>query len=242
MKEILKMEEGREHARLARLNEKRWDARAKVYDKLLARFYFHFTQKPVVSLLNLHENPCFLDIGCGPGWAVRYAGSLAKNKGKFYGIDISSKMIEKAEKNCAGYENIYFYKADAAALPFESDFFDFIMCTNSFHFYFSPSKVLNEVYRVLKPGGKIYILDVTADGFYGKMVKWLRKKERGFVKRHSTQFFIYSTQEYKTLFAEARLNYIASKSIVSRLKIHSAEKQRNAYSIQNKIIKSVSKN
>lgn len=212
------MEEEREHARL---NEKKWDLRAATYDKKwLNRFsYFQFTQKRVISLLNLQENQCFLDIGCGTGWAVCYAASRVKNKGKFYGIDISSKMIEKAEKNCGGCENIYFYKADAAALPFESDFFDFIICTNSFHHYFNPSKVLNEVYRVLKLGGKIYIMELTADGFIMKMVdKWLKKKEHEFVKH-------YSTQEYKMLFSEARLNYVSSKLITPPVKVHIAAKK-----------------
>ena len=208
------MEEEREHARL---NEKKWDLRAETYDKWSHRFYFRFTQKRVVSLLNLQENQCFLDMGCGTGWAVRYAASLVQNKGKFYGIDISSRMIEEAEKNCGGCENIYFYKADAAALPFEGDFFDFIICTNSFHHYFSPSKVLDEVYRVLKPRGKIYILELTADGFIMKMVD-KRKKEREFVKH-------YSTQGYKTLFAEARLNYISSKLITPPVKVHIAAKK-----------------
>jgi ubiquinone/menaquinone biosynthesis C-methylase UbiE len=209
------MEDEREHARL---NEKQWDSRAETYDKSIHRFYFHFTQKRVLSLLNLLESQCFLDMGCGTGWAVRYAASLVKNKGKFYGIDISSKMIKRAKKNCTGCENIYFYKADAAALPFEGDFFDFIICTSSFHHYFNPSKVLNEVYRVLKPRGKIYIADVTTDGLIMKRVeKWLQKKEREHVKQ-------YSTQEYKTLFAEAGLSYITSKVITPPVKVHVAEK------------------
>ncbi len=210
------MEKEREHARL---NEKKWDSRAETYDKSFHRFYFHFTQKRGVSLLNLHENQCFLDMGCGTGWAVRYAASLVKNKGKFYGIDISSKMIEKAEKNCAGCVNIYFCKADAGALPFKDDFFDFIICTNSFHHYFSASKVLNEVYRVLKPGGRICIAELTADGLIMKIVdKRVKRKEREFT-RH------YSTQEYKTLFAEAGLSYITSKLITPPMKVHIAEKQ-----------------
>jgi ubiquinone/menaquinone biosynthesis C-methylase UbiE len=210
------MEKEREHAKL---NIKKWNSRAETYDKSFHRFYFHFTQKRVLSLLNLHENQCFLDMGCGTGWAVRYAASLVKNKGKFYGIDISPKMIEKAKRNCAGCENTYFYKADAAALPFKNAFFDFIICTNSFHHYFNPSKVLNEVYRVLKPGGKIYIADITTDGFIMKMVeKRLQRKEREHVKQ-------YSTQEYKTFFAGARLNYITSKLITPPMKIHIAEKR-----------------
>jgi ubiquinone/menaquinone biosynthesis C-methylase UbiE len=210
------MEEEREHAQL---NEKKWDLVAETYDKLINRLWFRFTQKRVLSLLGLQDNQCFLDIGCGTGWAVHYAASLVKNNGKFYGIDISSKMIEKAEKNYSGCENTYFYKADAVALPFEGDFFNFIICTHSFHHFFSPSKVLNEVYRALKPGGKLYIMELTADGFIVKMSnKWTKKKEREFAK-------YYSTREYKTLFAEAKLSYITSKLIWPLVKAHIAEKQ-----------------
>jgi ubiquinone/menaquinone biosynthesis C-methylase UbiE len=51
-----------------------------------------------------------LDLGCGTGWAVRYVVSLVHECGEFYGIDISSKMIEKAKENSAGFKNVYFYQ------------------------------------------------------------------------------------------------------------------------------------
>lgn len=58
-----------------RLNEEKWNSRAKTYDD--KRFNrFRFMQKRLVSLLNLKENQNLLDLGCGTGWAVRYATSL----------------------------------------------------------------------------------------------------------------------------------------------------------------------
>jgi ubiquinone/menaquinone biosynthesis C-methylase UbiE len=212
------VEMDREHKH-AELNIKKWDSRAETYDD--RRFnYFRFMQKRLVSLLDLKENQHLLDLGCGTGWAVRYAASIVKNKGKFYGIDISPKMIEKAKTSSSDYKNVHFYETSAEQLPFEDNFFDFIICSNSFHHYFSPSKVLNEVYRVLKPRGRIYIMDPTADGFIMKMIdKWILKKEREHVKH-------YSTQEYRTLFAGTKLNYINSKLITVMLveKVHIAEK------------------
>lgn len=209
------MEEEREHTQL---NEKKWDRVAEKYDELIARHWFHFTQKRVLSLLNEPENQRLLDMGCGTGWAVRYLASLPRNSGEFYGVDISSRMIEIAEGNCAGHENAHFYRADAAALPFEGDFFDSIVCTSSFHHYFSPSRVLDEVYRVLKPGGKVYIMDVTADGFIVNMSsRWTRKREREFVK-------YYSTREYRALFTKAKLSYVASRLMWPLVKVHIAEK------------------
>jgi ubiquinone/menaquinone biosynthesis C-methylase UbiE len=197
------LKSGNQHARL---NERKWSLRGKTYDD--RRFdYFRFFQRGIVSLLDLKENQRILDLGCGSGWALRYAAALVNQRGEFYGIDISSKMIEKARAISSGYERMHFSQANAEQLPFEDGFFDFIICSNSFRHYFSPSKVLGEVSRVLRSKGRIYILDPTADGFIMKRVdKWLKDKEPEHVQ-------FYGSQEYQTLFAGAGLNYVASKSM-----------------------------
>ena len=52
----------------AKLNEELWDSRAETYD---TRFSFtHWTQKKLVSLLQMQENSYLLDLACGAGWAV----------------------------------------------------------------------------------------------------------------------------------------------------------------------------
>lgn len=214
------MEDKQQHAEL---NEKKWDSRAETFErKWLNRFnFFQFLQKRVIALLNLREGQRFLDLGCGTGWAVRYAASIVQNKGEFYGIDISPKMLEKAKESCGSCENIHFYGADVETLPFENDYFDFIICTNSFHHYFTPSKVLAEVYRVLKPGGKLFILDATADGPIIKIMdNWIRKRDPTHVR-------MYSTRELRALFSSAGLNHVSSKSIwepMMSMKVHIGSK------------------
>jgi ubiquinone/menaquinone biosynthesis C-methylase UbiE len=204
-----------------RLNERLWDARSKTWDN--KRFdYFRTMQKRLVSLLDLREEQRFLDLGCGTGWAVRYAASLVNDQGEFDGIDISSKMIEKAVANSSEYKNAHFYQTSADKLPFENNHFDFIICSNSFHHYFSPDKVLCEVWRVLKSKGKIYILDSSGDGFFAKMFdNLIRRLEREHVKH-------YSTQEYKTLFFNAGLNYVdtmvLARMVVFPMNVHVGEK------------------
>jgi ubiquinone/menaquinone biosynthesis C-methylase UbiE len=213
------MDKAAEHARL---NKEKWDVRAKTFDE--RRFnYFRYLQKRLVSLLNLKENQRLLDLGCGTGWAVRYAARLVNERGEFYGIDISSNMIEKAKASSGDYESVRFYQASADKLPFDSDFLDFIICSNSFHHYFSHDKVLNEVHRVLKPMGRIYIMDLTADGFMGKMIdRWVKRREREHVK-------FYSTSEYQAMFCKAGINYVASKLVAVvmpgfYMKVHIGEK------------------
>jgi ubiquinone/menaquinone biosynthesis C-methylase UbiE len=113
----------------AELNAKKWDARAETYDE--KRFdYFRYMQKRLIALLPLKENLCFLDIGCGTGWAVRYVATLVNQQGEFYGIDVSPNMIKKAKDHSQDYRNAYFYKANAEELPFQDNLLDLITGTN----------------------------------------------------------------------------------------------------------------
>ena len=199
-------------------NEAKWDKRALSFDE--KRFnYFRYMQKKVFSIIDIHKEINFLDLGCGTGWAVCYVAILLKEKGIFIGIDISQKMIEKAIKNASDLENVKFYKASSDRLPLQDNFFNVVICTNSFHHYPVPGKVLEETYRVLKAKGKMYILDVTADDPF---IKWIDKMVRRREKEHVR---FYSTIDYKNMFLRAGLSYIKNKQITYPLKIHIAEKK-----------------
>ncbi len=93
-----------------------------------------------------------------------------------------------------------------------------IICTNSFHHYLNPSKALHEIYRLLKKGGKVYILDPTADNWIAKVAdKIIKLVEPEHVK-------LYSTKEFQQLFYHAGLRYITSEIINAHHKVHIGEK------------------
>ena len=102
-----------------------------------------------------------LDIGTGPGRLLLSLGRLDK-KLKLYGADISTAMIEKARENClaAGAADIDLKVADAASLPYPDEFFDAVVSTGSLHHWKDPASGLNEVHRVLRPGGHALIYDL----------------------------------------------------------------------------------
>jgi ubiquinone/menaquinone biosynthesis C-methylase UbiE len=199
-------------------NEKKWDSWAETFDNKWAA-PFRYLQKKVISLANLQKNTNFLDLGCGTGWAVRYASGLLNAQGNFVGIDISEGMIAKAKEHSRGLTKIKYYKAGAEDLPLENSYFDVVICTNSFHHYLNPEKAIHEAYRVLKQEGEIYILDITADDFITRRIDALTKKiEKEHVKN-------YSTAEYKQMFSAAGFKYIKSKIIMAYpLKVHIAQK------------------
>jgi ubiquinone/menaquinone biosynthesis C-methylase UbiE len=201
------------------LNKAKWDQWAGSMDRKSWRTDFlRAAQSKVISLLNIQENIHFLDVGCGTGWAVGEVAKLAGDQGLFYGVDLSSAMIEKAKSNFRGRDNFRFIQADVDSIPLGDDFFDIIICTNSFHHYLNPGKALSEMHRLLKSGGKLYILDPTAN-------VWIMKLADQIVKHLEPEHVkMYSSKEFQALFSQAGLKYKASKAINWRQGIHVGEK------------------
>jgi ubiquinone/menaquinone biosynthesis C-methylase UbiE len=203
------------------INEAKWDKWANSLDGKGWRYdYLRSAESGVISLLDIRENINFLDIGCGTGWAIGQVAKLVNNKGSFYGVDLSPKMIEKAKENFKGNDNFHFIKANAESIPLNDNLFDIIICTNSFHHYLYPDKALREIYRLLKYSGKFYILDPTADNFVFKIAdKIIKLIEPGHVK-------LYSTKEFKNLIVNAGLKYISTEIIRAHQKVHIGQKQK----------------
>jgi ubiquinone/menaquinone biosynthesis C-methylase UbiE len=200
------------------LNTKKWDKWAAVADGEGWMYrYLRKIQKALVSMLPLKENMRLLDIGCGTGWAVGHAAKLVNEMGEFYGIDLSPKMIEQAKENFKDKNNFHFIEANSEAIPLESDLFDVIICTNSFHHYLHPEKAMKEMHRLLMRSGKIYVVDPTADTWFIKAIdKIIKLVEPEHVK-------MYSTKEFKTLMLDTGLKYLESRSIEGE-KVHIGEK------------------
>jgi len=209
------MNDSREHHKA---NEEKWDNWARTFDNKWAA-PFRYLQKQVISIANIQPDTTLLDIGCGTGWALRYAAGLLNGRGNFVGVDISEGMIAKAKEHSRELLNIKYYRASAEELPLDDSCFDMIICTNSFHHYLNPAKALDESCRVLKQKGRIHILDITTDDLITRWIDaFIKKMEKEHVKQ-------YSTSEFEHMFSEAGLKYITSKIIMAYpFKVHIAEK------------------
>lgn len=202
-----------------RVNTEKWNKWAESADgKGLMYDYLRKAQSSVITLLEMKENMSFLDIGCGTGWAIGQAAKKIGANGTFYGVDLSPKMIEKAKENFNGYTNFHFIVSSSESIPLTDNMFDAIICTNSFHHYLHPDKAMNEMYRLLRTGGRVYILDPTADTW---TIKFADKIIRLFEPQHVK---LYSTNEFRFLMTDAGLKYIESKKIQGRESVHIASK------------------
>jgi ubiquinone/menaquinone biosynthesis C-methylase UbiE len=106
-----------------------------------------------------------LDVGTGPGYLPLEIAKRAPSL-EIIGIDISHAMVKIANRNAKdrGFsDHVKFQIGNAANLPFEDGYFDFVISTLSFHHWLKPIECLNEIYRVLKENGEAWIYDVRRD-------------------------------------------------------------------------------
>ena len=143
------------------------DHAAKLYDTIaplmtlgLERRYHRI----VIRQLALRGTEQILDIGCGTGTLTRHiAAALSdKERSRCTGLDAAEKMIDLAKHKAAGIPNIGFDAAIAEHLPYADESFDAAVSTFFFHhIHFElKKKVLAETARVLKPGGRLIVVDV----------------------------------------------------------------------------------
>jgi ubiquinone/menaquinone biosynthesis C-methylase UbiE len=100
-----------------------------------------------------------LDVACGPGLV---ALALAPGAGQVTGLDLTPAMLAKARElqQQSGLANLTWQEGRADALPYPEGSFDVVLTRFSFHHFTDPAKVLAEMVRVCRPGGRVVVCDV----------------------------------------------------------------------------------
>lgn len=119
-------------------------------------------RRVVMEKLDVQPEDNALDVCCGPG---NYTRPLAKaaHRGIAIGIDMSETMVASGARQGGG-SNLAYVRGDAEKLPFESGRFDVACCINAIHMLRSPMAALDEMMRVLAPGGRLLIAALCAKG------------------------------------------------------------------------------
>ncbi|HET6869875.1 MAG TPA: methyltransferase domain-containing protein [Solirubrobacteraceae bacterium] len=140
----------------ARTHFDRW---SETYENDSAARWLREVQTQALAALALTENDVLLDVGCGTGAAVRDA---APRVSRAVGFDLSPGMIARAEERARanGIGNVEFRVGDVSGrLPFDDGAFTAVVCTTAFHHFPQPIDTINEMSRVLAPGGRLVIAD-----------------------------------------------------------------------------------
>jgi ubiquinone/menaquinone biosynthesis C-methylase UbiE len=179
--------------------------------------------KWTLEQLQIEKNDSVLDIGCGSGMAIEMINNIA-TKGYVVGIDYSPVMVRQAIKKNklavkAGKTKIL--QGNVSNLPFADASFDKICAIETFYFWPNPHKNLQEVKRVMKPGGIVaFAMEISKEGTNSSAI--LDNAQR-------LGFPIYSGQEMKSLLVTAGFINVSYEVIPEREKgwlcaVGSAEK------------------
>jgi len=100
-----------------------------------------------------------VDVGCGPGLLTMPLSAAVGDGGSVTGIDSSAAMIDLAKKRCADLHNVELVEGNATSLAIDGESVDVICCTQVLLYVADYEKAIAEMYRALKPGGRVVIME-----------------------------------------------------------------------------------
>ena len=128
-----------------------------------------------------------LEVAPGPGY---FAIELAKlGSYRITGLDISHTFVQIARRNAAqaGAE-VDFQQGNASNMPFADQSFDFLLCRAAFKNFSEPVRALQEMYRVLKPGGRALVIDLRKDAPMESIAEMVNGSGTGPINRMISKF------------------------------------------------------
>ncbi|WP_410662835.1 class I SAM-dependent methyltransferase [Amycolatopsis sp. lyj-84] len=137
----------------------------------------HWRKQARELTADLPEGAKILEVAFGPGY---FAVELARLGFSVTGLDVAPTFVEIASDyaRAQGVE-AEFREGDVAGMPFDDGSFDFVVCQAAFKNFVWPVKSLDEMYRVLRPGGRAVVQDMNRDATDGDIVRDVESMKLG---------------------------------------------------------------
>ena len=159
---------------------------------------------------HLPPNARVLEIAPGPGYL---SVALAKlGPFKITGLDISESFVHMASQYAKREGvTVRFIHGSASDIPLEDGMFDLIVCRAAFKNFSEPLKALNEMHRVLKPGGRAVIVDLRKDASWNEIVAYVDGLRVGAASSWFMKF-TFKHMLLKRAYTEAQMQWLAGES------------------------------
>ena len=156
---------------------------ARQWDRMRRELYGTlFTQYALLSLLPADWTVA--DLGCGTG---SLTATLAPHVAAVIGVDQSDEMLQSAQHNAAGCDNVVLKRGDLESLPVESESCDAALMLIVLTYVPDPAPALREAARILRPGGKLVVVDLLRhddEGFRQQMGQYSLGFDRRQLSEH----------------------------------------------------------
>jgi ubiquinone/menaquinone biosynthesis C-methylase UbiE len=183
---------------------------------LIARWYDRNTGKTIEPFRKeaqkiadqLASGSAILEVAPGPGFLAIELAKLGSYQ--IVGLDISKSFVRIAREHArqAGVD-VTFQEGNVSSMPFESNSFDFLYCRAAFKNFSEPVAALEEMYRVLKPGGQAVIVDMRRDASAEAIRTAVQEMNLGWVNAMLTRWILgrlreraYSTADFRRMVGE----------------------------------------
>ncbi len=166
-----------------------------------------------------------LEVAPGPGY---FAIELAKlGDYRIKGLDISETFVEIARANAAQANvEVDFRRGNASAMPFRDGKFDFLLCRAAFKNFSDPQGALDEMYRVLKPGGQALIIDLRRDASVESINQAVNEMSVGAVNGIITKL------TFRFMLLKRAYTRRQFEELISKTKFHHAEIRENLIGLE----------
>jgi len=172
-------------------------------DRGMEQRHWH-TAREILARMPVEPGDTVLDLGTGSGYAVRALAAAGAGRG--YGLDASPEMLRNA-RSYSGSPGIGYLRGAFSALPFLTDSVDHVFSMEAFFYATDPARALEEISRVLVPGGTFYC----GVNFYEE-----NEYSHEWQSELSVEMHLWSARRYREAFREAGLAVAQQDNVPDR--------------------------